>query len=212
MISCPQCQTANPAGTEFCEGCGGRLSAPGRPPTDQGCPYCGTIGQAGDQFCYGCGRPLEDASGSTDDPIAPAPTHSTDTTPSAGAGAATTLLDRTPSPTPSTPTPAGPIQARLLVQGPEGEQRIEFQGQDLLCGRRDTRTRVFPDLELDDSAASRRHLMLFQEDGRLWAQDLESGNGTIRNSTLMPPGEPQELRDGDVFKIGRRYVLKLRIE
>jgi pSer/pThr/pTyr-binding forkhead associated (FHA) protein len=189
MITCAQCQAANPVGTDYCESCGGQLATT---PAGRPCPFCGTPAIAADRYCCTCGRPL-------DEPAQPAarPTRSVVTATLAA---------------PAAPVAGNAVQARLLVQGPGGEQRVVFQGHDLLLGRSDRRARIFPDVDLDDTAASRRHLMLWAESGRLWGQDLESGNGTMLNSVLMPPGEPCELHDGDVIKIGRRYVIRLRIE
>ena len=88
-----------------------------------------------------------------------------------------------------------------------------YSGKELLLGRRDPKTRIFPDVNLDDAASSRRHLSIWQEegDGYFYAQDLESSNGTMRNGQDMPPGEPVQLADSDVIKVGTRYTIQVRI-
>lgn len=189
MITCQQCQAVNPAGTDYCEGCGGQLAAiePGRP-----CGFCGTPATGADLYCCTCGHPL-----------------ATPATPPARPARSVVTAQLA---APVAPTNGNSVQARLLVQGPGGEQRVAFNGHAMLLGRSDRRARIFPDVDLDDHAASRRHLMVWAEGGRFWGQDLESGNGTLLNSGPMPPGEPCELHDGDVFKIGQRYVIRLRIE
>jgi pSer/pThr/pTyr-binding forkhead associated (FHA) protein len=100
----------------------------------------------------------------------------------------------------------------FVVTSPEGETRVGFSGQELLCGRRDERMRIFPDIALEDPAASRRHLALFLEGGKLCVQDLESGNGTVLNTTPIASGEPVELHDGDVLKIGEHISIRVEIQ
>jgi pSer/pThr/pTyr-binding forkhead associated (FHA) protein len=102
---------------------------------------------------------------------------------------------------------------RLHVAGPYGDEVVEYKGEELLLGRQDVKTRVFPDLNLDDSAASRRHLSIWKEDsdGQFYAQDLESSNGSTLNGRDMEPGAPTQLHNGDVIKIGTRYSIQVRI-
>lgn len=99
----------------------------------------------------------------------------------------------------------------FVVSSPAGESRISFRGQELLCGRRDERMRIFPDIALDDPAASRRHLALFLDAGKLCVQDLESGNGTVLNTTPIASGVPVELHHGDVLKIGEHVTIRVEI-
>ena len=92
-----------------------------------------------------------------------------------------------PTPAPATVNPvqtgatAEPVShLTLTVNGPYGVQTVEFAGRELLLGRTDAKTRVFPDVNLDDAAASRRHAAVWLEDqeGQFYVQDLESSNGT----------------------------------
>jgi pSer/pThr/pTyr-binding forkhead associated (FHA) protein len=99
----------------------------------------------------------------------------------------------------------------FVVSSPAGETRVGFSGQELLCGRRDERTRIFPEIALEDPVASRRHLALFQDAGKLCVQDLESGNGTVLNTTPIAPGVPVELHHGDVLKIGEHITIQVEI-
>lgn len=117
------------------------------------------------------------------------------------------------TPTAVAPTTSGTQVMRLHVTGPFGEEMVEWKGQELLLGRRDPKTRVFPDVNLDDSAASRRHLSLWLEsgDGKFYAQDLESANGTTLNGRDLRPGEPTEVHNNDILKIGTRYSIQVRI-
>jgi hypothetical protein len=120
-----------------------------------------------------------------------------------------------PGPAPAaTPAPApAPGSFQLNISGPYGDEVVEWKGRELLLGRNDPKTRIFPDVNLDDSAASRRHLSIWKEsaDGLYYAQDLESANGTILNGRDLRPGEPTELHNGDVLKIGTRYTIQIQI-
>jgi hypothetical protein len=114
----------------------------------------------------------------------------------------------------STPTAtAGTTQLTLNVSGPYGQQIVEFQGRELLLGRTDAKTRVFPDVNLDDSAASRRHVSVWLEsgEGQFYVQDLESANGTSLNGNDIDPGVPIKLNNGDILKIGTRYSIQIHI-
>jgi len=48
---CQRCQQDNPAGTNFCGGCGARLAA--------GCPACGASNPLGQKYCGDCGAYVE---------------------------------------------------------------------------------------------------------------------------------------------------------
>lgn len=119
-------------------------------------------------------------------------------------------------PPPPAPAPVAPPQLEKLVlqiAGPQGEEIVEWKGRELLLGRNDPKTRIFPDVNLDDSASSRRHLSVWHEqgEGQFYAQDLESANGTLINDRDMKPGEPTLLHNGDVLKIGTRYVIQVQL-
>ncbi len=110
-------------------------------------------------------------------------------------------------------TKTGEGNFQLHIAGPTGDQVVEWSDHEILLGRNDPKTRVFPDVNLDDSAASRRHLSIWKEDsdGFYYAQDLESANGTTLNGQELRPGEPTEIHDGDVMKIGTRYNIVVKI-
>jgi hypothetical protein len=101
----------------------------------------------------------------------------------------------------------------LHISGPYGDETVDWQGKEILLGRNDAKTRVFPEVNLDDSAASRRHLSIWLEDvdSKYYAQDLESANGTLLNGRDLKPGEPTIINNGDVLKIGTRYTIQVRI-
>ena len=65
-ISCPNCRTMNVAGSQFCESCGKKLTAPSAEPKPQPaprpsgvtCPNCRHLNQPGSMFCESCGRKI----------------------------------------------------------------------------------------------------------------------------------------------------------
>ncbi len=52
-MRCPRCQHENPAGSNFCLGCGARVALV--------CASCGTDLPAGSRFCNKCGAPVSAA-------------------------------------------------------------------------------------------------------------------------------------------------------
>ena len=54
-MRCPNCQHENPAGSNFCLGCGARLVL--------ACAGCGADLPAGSRFCNKCGVPVADGAG-----------------------------------------------------------------------------------------------------------------------------------------------------
>ena len=56
-MKCPKCQQENPAGMNFCGGCGARLSAL--------CSACGASSPPANRFCGQCGTPLTQDSAAT---------------------------------------------------------------------------------------------------------------------------------------------------
>ncbi len=99
----------------------------------------------------------------------------------------------------------------LVIVSSAGEMRVPFSGQELLCGRRDERLRIFPEIALDDPAASRRHLALFSQSGQLYVQDLESGNGTKLNQVPIASGVPVEVHHGDMLSIGEHVTIRVEM-
>jgi pSer/pThr/pTyr-binding forkhead associated (FHA) protein len=63
------------------------------------------------------------------------------------------------------------------------------------------------DIVIDgDRSISRTHCILFEQDGRVFAQDAGSRNGTSINGTQVT-GDAMELRDGDILRLGLSRLL-----
>ncbi len=153
------------------------------------CAHCQASNIDGTAFCEACGAPLLTLA-----PVAP-PIHPSSAGTMSGAGAANSAAQ----------------MITLVVSSPAGEKRVPFNGQELLCGRRDERLRIFPEIALDDPAASRRHLALFLEAGKFCVQDLESGNGTKLNQVPIASGVPVEVHHGDVLSIGEHVTIRVEM-
>lgn len=80
--------------------------------------------------------------------------------------------------------------------------------QRLVLGRSVAGESKQPDVDLapyqaEDLGVSRQHLALSAEADRLMIEDLESGNGTLLNTTRLSPGETMVLSHGDHLYLGR---------
>lgn len=62
------------------------------------------------------------------------------------------------------------------------------------------------DIQLDDKYISRSHLMLWGEDGRIFAKDLGSENGTYVNGRQITSGKVVELRKGHSILVGKSLI------
>ena len=231
QLACPSCKAPLALGDEFCFNCGTDvraitgsqpLVAPAQPqpqpaPASPVDPNDAAINKALAELDGNNNAAPDPASPAAPDPgplvpVAVSAPPAPDPAPVANAFSAPPAA---PAPAPaSTPVPvAVPGGFQLNISGPYGDEVVEWKGRELLLGRNDPKTRIFPDVNLDDSAASRRHLSIWKEsaDGLYYAQDLESANGTILNGRDLRPGEPTELHNGDVLKIGTRYTIQIQI-
>src|SRR5690606_34494246 len=57
------------------------------------------------------------------------------------------------------------------------------------------------DYPLTETEISRRHLRLLLRDGSLYAEDLQSQNGSWLNNTPMMGGQPMPLASGSVLRL-----------
>lgn len=92
---------------------------------------------------------------------------------------------------PSVAADLGLARQRLLMR--HGSHVQEFQKSRVVLGRsRDA------DFRLDDPNISRRHAVVYWEDGRAFVKDLDSTNGTLLNGR---PIASAALEDGDVLTL-----------
>jgi tRNA A-37 threonylcarbamoyl transferase component Bud32 len=96
---------------------------------------------------------------------------------------------------------AGP---RLVVAGTGATLILPQQGE-VLIGRADPQITPKPDVDLGphgggQAGVSRRHArLLYSSEGWL-LEDLQSTNGTFLNSVAVLPGQPVQIRTGDIMR------------
>ncbi|HJC82207.1 MAG TPA: FHA domain-containing protein [Candidatus Anaerostipes avicola] len=91
----------------------------------------------------------------------------------------------------------------LLLELPMGylrktdqDERIELTGKEFVIGSQERGT----DYQLKEVGVSRRHVRFWEEEGEVWAEDLNSTNGTKVNGKRI---QRQKLNHGDVVVIAR---------
>lgn len=210
--SCAACGVQVRAGDAFCFACGARLADQGAAaqaqapvvaaqpaleaaapatavsaPAAGACPACGAAVQPSDLFCDACGSALVGAAATA----APQPV---------AQPVAAVLLGEQP----------------LLVLVASGIEVPLPQGTEVLVGREDPYTSVFPDVDLtpyggEDAGVSRRHFKLTLAEGRYAIQDLGSTNYTWLNQKRLDPQIPVVLKSGDEIRAGRlKLVFRTR--
>ncbi len=62
------------------------------------------------------------------------------------------------------------------------------------------------DIQLDDKYTSRKHLILWGENGRFFVKDLGSKTGTFVNGRQIPSGKVVELRKSQSIFVGKTLI------
>lgn len=219
--TCPSCGAPVIPGELFCNNCGASLSpappgpaapvpptmpapppaAPFPPPPTPGvgaqtCPQCGAPVEPGSAFCDMCGARLAAGPTSAPQPPTQLPTYP----PAPG-----------PTPVPYYPPPystAGAVSGKLIVQGTNAVLPFPPGKSEILIGREDPVSNIFPDIDLtphggDEGGVSRRHARIFAQGNQLFIEDLNSTNYTYVNQQKLTPGQPHPLKDGDEIRLGK---------
>lgn len=201
-VKCPHCGTENLDGALFCDECGASLTgaapsapaaAPEAPPAPPPaapaapaatgtiqCPTCHHENPPEARFCENCGAAL------------------------APAGAPATAAPASAAPEVAAP----PAPAAVLVLADSGtELPLDFSKGEVLIGRADPVSRVFPDVDLTphggyEAGVSRRHCRIFRQGDQFFVEDLGSTNGTRLNGQVIPPNQPYPLPDGATLELG----------
>jgi hypothetical protein len=190
MPTCPKCGSQQPENSLFCDQCGTPL---GRAMPALVCANCGTQLEPGSNFCDMC-----------------------------GAKASATPPPTTPKTPPSIPQPAQPVppdhpptalvspttQGSLVVQGTDVTLPLPPGVKEIVIGREDPASNVFPDIDLtphggEQGGVSRRHARILVRDVQFFIEDLKSTNGTYVNRSKLTPGRPHPLREGDEVWLGQ---------
>jgi len=111
-----------------------------------------------------------------------------------------------PAPPPAYPSPA--LQYRLVVQGTNATLPFPPGRTEIILGREDPVSNVFPDIDLtdhggDEGGVSRRHARIFIQGTQVSIEDLNSTNYTYVNQQRLTPGQPHPLNSEDEVRLGR---------
>ena len=208
-LACPVCGEEVQPDEAFCANCGASLAQPPIPPepvpeledepepavTEPApepiveeapspppptCPACGAEVEAGDTFCSNCGAALQEVPMPEPEPA---------------------LVEAAPPPPPPL---AGP---RLVVVASGAEIPLPASAE-ILIGREDPVSGVYPDVDLtphggEEGGVSRRHARLLVEGGDYFVEDLDSTNFTFVNKQKIAPKIRQKLSNGDELRCGR---------
>ncbi len=211
---CPECSAKVIPGQAFCENCGKSLDDLGveltEPPTEivpplpsapapsgNTCQNCGTTNAPNHAFCDNCGSSIAQAAA----PVQAAPPAQPVTPPQPSAAPVT------PPPPPPPPPPPAPKKAKLVLTS-NGTEFPFGSKQEILIGREDPISGIFPEVDLTyhggvEGGVSRRHAKLMKQGEQWMAQDINSTNHTYINRRRLSPGKAEALNDGDQLRVGR---------
>jgi predicted amidophosphoribosyltransferase len=221
---CPSCGYINDPDDLFCQVCGLQLRVenhetkndvyePGNPRAEllistgshqhlfkseasEICPNCGAkIIDSEDPFCQNCGQQLSSSvepSNSSYETLALHP--ETKAIPGFG--------DNNVSQSNLTE-----IRGKLVLVPSEREIPLMGGKSELLLGRSDPVSGIFPDIDLeayggDRSGVSRRHARLIIEDSQLYIEDLNSTNYTFLNKQKLDARKRYPIKNGDEIRCG----------
>ena len=103
--------------------------------------------------------------------------------------------------------PEAPFIAGYLTHRASGVRLAVEGSESLTVGRRDPVTGIQPSVDLtgldQERSVSRRHAKLERRGRRLYlVEDLGTTNGTFVNGERIAPGDPIEVRSGDLLRFG----------
>ncbi len=234
---CPVCGAQVAPGEQFCNSCGASLgsgSAPAvpmaaaPPPGAQVCANCGAALEPDSAFCDMCGAPVQKAApgfASAAPAMPPAyapPAASADYGPTMAVQpgpasypspvpASQGFPQPTPQPSAYAPPPLAP-RGRLVVVGSNVALPFPPGKTEIIIGREDPVSGVFPDIDLtdhggDEGGVSRQHARILIQGENFFIEDLNSTNFTFLNQQKLPPRQPQALNSGDEVRLGRVKLL-----
>ena len=195
----------------------------GPPPSPPGagkklnCPNCGAQLEPDSSFCDMCGNRIEAPAQSAPSPQPPQQDQwqqpQQPQQPDAWQQPQQQPQQQPPSrqqqPQPQPPAqPVAGMQARLIVQGTNATLPFPPGKQQVIMGREDPVSGIFPEIDLtdhggDEGGVSRKHARIYTQGGQFYIEDLQSVNFTFVNQEKVLPGQPQRLKSGDEIRLGR---------
>jgi pSer/pThr/pTyr-binding forkhead associated (FHA) protein len=97
---------------------------------------------------------------------------------------------------------------RLLLASPDGSTLEIPAKDDVVVGREDPISEVFPDLDLTgfggmEKGVSRKHAVIHRSGADYTVEDMNSTNGTYVNRKKVQPNTPQAIKPGDELRFGK---------
>jgi len=123
----------------------------------------------------------------------------------------------TPPPSEHPPTPpvqvpynepvVTPSAPRLVIQGSNTTLQIPPGKQEIIIGREDPVSNIFPDINLDpyggqDAGVGRQHAKITLQGGQVYIEDLNSVNHTWVNKQVIPANQKVPINNGDEIRLG----------
>jgi pSer/pThr/pTyr-binding forkhead associated (FHA) protein len=88
-----------------------------------------------------------------------------------------------------------------VMEGSYQGQSFDLTGNTVFVGRSSRN-----DIQIKDTAISRKQIKIFLIGGKYFVEDLKSTNGTLLNGGLITPGEGFEVGEGDTISIGNTVM------
>jgi len=97
---------------------------------------------------------------------------------------------------------------RLVLASPDGSTLEIPVKEEVVIGREDPISEVFPDLDLTglggmEKGVSRKHAVIHRSGTEYTVEDVGSTNGTYVNRKKILPNTPQAIKPGDELRFGK---------
>jgi pSer/pThr/pTyr-binding forkhead associated (FHA) protein len=105
-------------------------------------------------------------------------------------------------------------EGRMFLATIDGSSLELPAKDDVIIGREDPISEVFPDLDLTgyggmEKGVSRKHAVMHRSNDGYTVEDMGSTNGTYVNKKRIQPNSPQRVTPGDEIRFGK-LVLSLK--
>lgn len=160
------------------------------------CPNCGAPYMPGEVFCNDCGIQLPPVGVSSPPPPQ-----------AVAAGQAAQPPAESIPPVSVSTAPQITITGSFTVQGSNVTIPIPSGKTEVMIGRADPVSSIFPDIDTTlyggvERGVSRRHARLVVLNGEVNLEDLGSANFSYLNHNKLLPGQPSPIKNGDEIRFG----------